>query len=323
MSILSSKLFLISAGVVSLAVGFKFYVPFTVGDIPVILSVFLSWLKPPYLYVIINAIIVVIIVSSRFHCDWSPSDQSSSVRSEHLISVKTPPPSYYESLSAQPDIASIVQESMAAAAAVVYDSEDRAAEVKHVVVNGSKVVFETEEAVAEAKDVWVDSMLTYDPPPHEMLVSPELPLEFLFPVREKPLLSSRFGHRKPIRTTPEGMGALKVAKQKRLETLDSTWKMITEGRHVPLTRHNQKSEASTSAPSGHVATSENFQDRISYHPPRPPPPDAAERMRKEPSLGQDELNRRVEAFINKINEDMRIQRQESLNKYKQLLHRGL
>ncbi|XP_075483191.1 uncharacterized protein LOC142523323 [Primulina tabacum] len=321
MSILSSKLFLISAGVVSLAVGFKFYVPFTVGEIPVILSVVLSWLKPPYLYVIINAIIVVIIVSSRFH--WSPSDQSSSVRSEHLISVKTPPPSYYESLSAQPEIASVVQESMAAAAAVVYDSEDRVVEVKHVVVNGSKVVFETEEAVAEAKDALVDSMLTYDPPPHEMLVSPELPLEFLLPVREKPLLSSRFGHRKPIRTTPEGMGALKVAKQKRLETLDSTWKMITEGRHVPLTRHTQKSEASTSAPSGHVATSENFQDRTSYPPPRPPPPAAAERMRKEPSLGQDELNRRIEAFIDKINEEMRIQRQESLNKYKDVVHRGL
>ncbi|XP_073279934.1 uncharacterized protein [Primulina huaijiensis] len=323
MSILSSKLLLISAGVVTLAVGFKFYVPFTVGEIPLILSVVLSWLKPPYLYVIINAIIVVIIVSSRFH--WSPSDQSSSVRSEHLISVKTPPPSYYESLSAQPDIASVVQESMAAAAAVVYDSEDRAVDVKHVVVNGSKVVFETEEAVAEAKDVLVDSMLTFDPPPHEMLVSPELPLEFLLPVREKPLLSSRFGHRKPIRMTPEGMGALKVAKQKRQETLDSIWKMITEGRHVPLTRHTQKSEASTSAPSGHVATSENFQDRTSYHPPRPPPPPpaSAERMRKEPSLGQDELNRRVEAFIDKINEDMRIQRQESLNKYKEVVRRGL
>ncbi|XP_073301833.1 uncharacterized protein [Primulina huaijiensis] len=323
MSILSSKLFLISAGVVSLAMGFKFYVPFTVDEIPLIWSIIISWLKPPYLYVIINAIIVVIIVSSRFH--WSPSEPS--VRSEHLISVKTPPPSYYESLSDQPEIASVVKDSMEAASVAVYDSEDRAVEEKTVVVvNGSNVVFETEEDVAEARDVLVDSMLTYDPPPQEM-VSPELPLEFLLPAREKPLVSSRFGNRKPMRTTPEGMRALKVAKPKRQETLESTWKMITEGRHVPLKRHTKKSDAwehdvaSTSAPSDHVATPENFQERISYH----PPPDAAavSRILKDPSLGQDELNRRVEAFIRKFNEDMRIQRQESLNQYKEMMQRGL
>lgn len=320
MSILSSKLFLISAGVVSLAMGFKFYVPFTVDEILVIWSIIISWLKPPYMYVIINAIIVVIIVSSRFH--WSPSEPS--VRSEHLISVKTPPPSYYESLSAQPEIASLVQESMKAAAAVVYDSEDSGVEEKFVVsVKGSNVAFETEEAVAEAKDVLVDSMLTYNPPLQEV-VSPELPLEFLLPVREKPLVSSRFGHRKPMRTTPEGMRALKVAKPKRQETLESTWKMITEGRHVPLTRHTKKSDAweqhvtSTSAPSVHVAAPENFQERTSY-----PSAAAVNRIRKDPSLGQDELNRRVEAFIRKFNEDMRMQRQESLNQYKEMMQRGI
>ncbi|XP_073157040.1 uncharacterized protein [Henckelia pumila] len=289
MSILSSRLFLISAGVVSLAVGFKFYVPFTVHEIPVICSVVMSWLKPPYLYVIINAIIVVIIVSSRFH--WGTPSDPSSVRSEHLISVKTPPPAYYDSPSAQPEIAYVVQESMAA---VVYDGEDRAGavEVKPVVVNGY-------EAELEAEDVVVDSIVTYDPPPQ---------LEFLLPVREKPLVSSRFGHRKPIRTnTPHegGIRALKVAKPKRQETLESTWKMITEGRHVPLTRHAKKSDDHVAA-----APAENFQEP------------AAARIRKEASLGQDELNRRVEAFIKKFNEDMRMQRQESLNQYKEMMQRG-
>ncbi|KZV48616.1 hypothetical protein F511_29690 [Dorcoceras hygrometricum] len=324
MSILSSKLLLISVGVVSLAVGFKSYVPFTVDEIPVIWSIVMSWMKPPYLYVIINAIIVVIIVSSRFH--WSLSE-TSSVRSEQLISVKTPPPSYYESLSAKPEIASVVQESMAAAASAVYDGEDREIEVKPVAANGSIVVFETEEAVAEDKDVLVDSMLTYDPPPQEM-VSPELPLEFLLTVREKPLVSSRFGHRKPIRTIPEGVRALKVAKPKRQETLESTWKMITEGRHVPLTRHTKKSDAwehhvtSTPPYSDDVAASENFQERTSNLPPPAAAPSGG-RIRKEPSLGHDELNRRVEAFIKKFNEDMRMQRQESLDQYREMMQRGL
>lgn len=125
-----------------------------------------------------------------------------------------------------------------------------------------------------------------------------------------------------------GMRALKVAKPKRQETLESTWKMITEGRHVPLTRHTKKSDAwehhvaSTSAPWDHVAAPENFQERTSYN--SPPAAAAGSRIRKDRSLGQDELNRRVDAFIRKFNEDMRMQRQESLmNQYKEMMQRGL
>ncbi|KAG5234898.1 CFE protein [Salix suchowensis] len=159
--------------------------------------------------------------------------------------------------------------------------------------------------------------------------------ENLSPV-EKPLVSSRFGHRKFVKASPEGGRALGVAKPKRHETLENTWKTITEGRAMPLTRHVKKSETFKDTWENHggqfntdvvdphaVKKSTTFKDRTNYQPPlvNSSSPDSG-KLRKEPSLSQDELNRRVEAFIKKFNEEMRLQRQESLNQYKEMTSRG-
>ncbi|XP_047161620.1 uncharacterized protein LOC124831615 isoform X2 [Vigna umbellata] len=133
---------------------------------------------------------------------------------------------------------------------------------------------------------------------------------------EKPLVSARFTHRKFLKSTSEGGRALKVVgKAKRHETLESTWKAITEGRSVPLSRHMKKCDTWQSrgnlAPSLENKSGEIFTDVST-----------AGRLRKEPSLSQEELNRRVEAFIRKFNEEMRLQRQESLEQYMQMVSRG-
>ncbi|GKV45258.1 hypothetical protein SLEP1_g52367 [Rubroshorea leprosula] len=122
--------------------------------------------------------------------------------------------------------------------------------------------------------------------------------------------------------------SLGVAKPKRHETMENTWKMITEKKAMPLSRHLKKSETfkdtwenqvivdSLAEPSPVVKKSETFKDRTNFQLSTAQvssSPASVLKQRKEPSLSQDELNRRVEAFIKKFNEEMRLQRQESLN----------
>lgn len=133
-----------------------------------------------------------------------------------------------------------------------------------------------------------------------------------------------------------GGKSLGVSKPKRHETLESTWKTITDGRSIPLTRHLKKSDTWESharrnmqieeqnTPPKLMKKSETFNDRIgtdSANSKLSPSPGSG-KLRKEPSLSQDELNRRVEAFIKKFNEEMRLQRQESLNQYQEMIKRG-
>ncbi|XP_041995179.1 uncharacterized protein LOC121745374 isoform X1 [Salvia splendens] len=319
---MSMRMILISAGVLSAAMGLKLSIPIAVENLPALWSVVISWLKPPYLYIIINGIIITIAASSRFHQSHS---EPAAIRSERLISVITPTLESFVPLPAPANFKTTAAPEPQAEV-VVPAVEDRVVDLKPVVVNGLKVDFATEVddlriLRAEAEDVFDESALLNNSPMRDTF-SPEVNLESLFPAREKPLASSRFVHRKPNTTHPEVAGAKalrRVARPKKQETLESTWKMITEGRHVPLTRHLKKSdtfEQQASPAMDHVAMvpkSETFKERSNYE----------ARIRKEPSLGQDELNRRVEAFINKFNEDMRMQRQESLQQFHEMINRGV
>ncbi|GKV18573.1 hypothetical protein SLEP1_g28933 [Rubroshorea leprosula] len=173
--------------------------------------------------------------------------------------------------------------------------------------------------------------------PLRRMDSSEIPMEILSPA-EKPLVSARFGHRKLVnKASTEGFRSLGVAKPKRHETMENTWKMITEKKAMPLSRHLKKSETfketwenqvnvdPLAEPSPVVKKLETFKDRTNFQlsPAQgSSSPASVLKLRKEPSLSQDELNRRVEAFIKKFNEEMRLQRQESLNQYKEMIDRG-
>ncbi|XP_011043274.1 PREDICTED: uncharacterized protein LOC105138774 isoform X2 [Populus euphratica] len=326
---LSLKVILLSTSLLFLSLCLKISVPlvhdFSVNQAPLLWSSILSWLKPPYLYVIINCIIITIVASSRFHYSHSTSNSTTTT---HDQIEKIPMDEY---LHDEMKISTVEIQSghfggLETRAEIVY--QDREEEQEEAADH---------EQVVEDKGI-VNAVAVLEDSKNETVDSSEnnlLPLENLSPV-EKPLVSSRFGHRKFVKASPEGGRALRVAKPKRHETLENTWKTITEGRAMPLTRHVKKSETfkdtwenhgsqfNASVVDPHEAKkSATFKDRTNYQLPlvNSSSPSSG-KLRKEPSLSQDELNRRVEAFINKFNEEMRLQRQESLNQYKEMTSRG-
>lgn len=111
------------------------------------------------------------------------------------------------------------------------------------------------------------------------------------------------------------------------DTLDGTWKAIMEGQGKAKARQLKKSDTWDVPPRVAAATklevendladwarrelkSETFSDRVTM------------RMRDK-SMSQEELYERAEDFIKKFNLDMRLQRQESDQRFMEMVNRGL
>ncbi|KAM1273318.1 hypothetical protein ACFX2H_023232 [Malus domestica] len=88
--LLTLKVALISTGVVSMAVGLKLSSPLVADT-----SSAISWLRPPYLYILINCIIISIVASSKLHP--TPEDSHPKMEPE-LVMV---PPMTMEKISTQ------------------------------------------------------------------------------------------------------------------------------------------------------------------------------------------------------------------------------
>ncbi|KAI7738434.1 hypothetical protein M8C21_015664 [Ambrosia artemisiifolia] len=306
----SLKLVLILTTIISIAITIKLTVPLLSTSLPVIWSVIITWLKPPYLYVVINAIIITIAATTRFQ------------HNHHHDTQSQPPPS---------DLTPVSNNNNNPSFGVM--------ELPSVSYGGEPVVCETGPALETVpvrvnEDEIVNSGLGKK-------VEPEFGN---LPVKEKQPVTSRFANtRKPVKASLEGARALRVLKPKKHETLETTWKMITEGRQLPLTRHLKKSDTfnnlhdnkptenpTTTTNTKVVKKSETFKDRTSTtttyanqnHYPSTNSSPTKTKLKKDGSLSQDELNRRVEAFIKKFNDDMRLQRQESLKQYMEMVNSG-
>ncbi|XP_068321470.1 uncharacterized protein [Pyrus communis] len=351
----SLKIVLISSGVVALALAMKLFVPmateFVASHVPVMCSSFLSLFRPPYLYVLINCIIITIAASSRFQ-GRSPQPK---LQPESEASVSEPP-AVYEPVYREPEVVHELKSAVVIKpeSEAVYEPRYREPEVVHELTPESEVVSEpryrepevvyeltsavvfneyVEEAGPEAAEIddgreYEDKLVIL--PPKSMVESDAIAL----PV-EKPPVSARFSHRKPARSIPEGGKPLRVAKPKRNDTLENTWKAITEGRSMPLSRHTKKSETlpnhgrqlkvdlTSAVDTSVMVKAETVKEPTNQSLTAVAAGDGSGgRLRKEPSLSQDDLNRQVEAFINKFNEEMRMQRQQSLDQYKKMVNGG-
>ncbi|CAO2842711.1 unnamed protein product [Amaranthus hypochondriacus] len=323
-----------SIGAISFAILLSYKIPNTVvvSDFTTSFSALRSWLQPPYLYFIINAIIITIVASSRFHHNHHapPSKDTSSphlppqIHHQHdVISVRSDQFSPY-------GIVSHVAEAVGGIRGFEYND---VVSVKDVIEEEEVVVKKiNDESMVAEKSMWT-------PPPRSKPLIRQEAFEKVSPefLSAKPPATSRFGHhhRRPAKANTHvegGSKALKVLKPKKQDTLESTWKAITEGRHIPLNRHLKKSDTwehqdrqidllndPSPFPTAVKKSETLHEQRTNYV----SPPVTSTKLKKEPSLSQDELNRRVEAFIHKFNEDMRLQRQQSMQQFMEMINRAV
>ncbi|EOA38343.1 hypothetical protein CARUB_v10009857mg [Capsella rubella] len=290
-SMISIKAALISTGIAALSLFLKYSVPigvdFSVSRFPIIWSSFLSWLKPPYLFVVANVIIAIIVAFSKYHQSIEDQEESEDddneilqcgeykSRVEPIVVTQAPLEMKDVNLDTNSDFA----------AEVVYEEE-----ISSGLINGE------DELKSELNHV-----------PSTIEES-----ENLTPAE------ARSGHRKPVKTISKGGNnkkkALRVVKPKRHEKIDDTWKMVTEvGKATTLTSGFRRSETFVLGAGGDVKPvlrkAETFKDVTNNH--RQSSTTMTVKMKKKKkkkeikmmSPSRDELNRRVEAFIKKCKEE--------------------
>ncbi|XP_042513055.1 uncharacterized protein LOC122087978 [Macadamia integrifolia] len=322
------KLAFLFIGIISTFLLLKLAVPYSVNavlsTIPRLWISFRSWLAPPYLYIVVNFIIITIAASSSFQ-----QKQNSEKNGEETVIAENENGSqkqkqFSDSSTLASDHHKTLTEMWSETDEIPQDSVEKA------LVSVGKYV-------ESSSETWSDVSCVTD---SDEKSKPDLSVFSRFAGRKSSETCRRIGKSAAApQKTVKPLGVAKPKKQN--DTFDTTWKMITEGRGKPLTRHLKKSETwdvpprvidPDSEPESSLAVtnrkdlrkSETFNDASSS---ASSASSASSRggggLRREKSLSQDELNRRVEAFIKKFNNEIRLQRQESYKRYVDMVNRGV
>ncbi|KAI5064977.1 hypothetical protein GOP47_0019672 [Adiantum capillus-veneris] len=154
------------------------------------------------------------------------------------------------------------------------------------------------------------------------------------PTQERPLASTHFSHKRTTNRIHACKSPLKISRPsaRRGDTLDATWKAICEqkSKHSSPFRHrvaNRTRKDDCHTTMVEVTCSKTRESHLNCF----SPSKQRHRMtssstnglvrRREPSISRDELNARVESFISRFNQQIKIQRQESLLSHKRMVNR--
>ena len=162
----------------ALKVSFPVVSDFVVSEVPSIWSIVLTWLRPPYLYIVINCIIISIVASSKLHTRTEEDPAPEMV-------PLTPVP-----------VVKVSDEVRIRDYSDVYESG--------VGLSGGGLGYSVGYDAAEKKvmDSVDDEAAVAASRPLERRDSMEL--SFLNNDNEKPPVSARFAHRKAVKASPEG-----------------------------------------------------------------------------------------------------------------------
>ena len=178
---LSLKTALISTGIISVAILFKASAPsiteFITSGIPSTYSLILSFMRPPYLYLLINCIIISIVASTKLQAQKPETTQhnpSPEIVFPSVEEVKVSNEVYSGEFSTYGSAAAIVVETEESNGAVVVDGGDM-----------EKVKVVTAETPVRSESMELVSLLSEKP-------------------AEKQPVAKRFGQRKAAKAASEG-----------------------------------------------------------------------------------------------------------------------
>ncbi|WOH03284.1 hypothetical protein DCAR_0622739 [Daucus carota subsp. sativus] len=275
------QLLLLFVGFISIILLFKTAViPYSFSKVSTLPQLWLSlkfWLSPPYIYVLINIIIVFVVFTSSFYHPKINEDQHEYVSprlqdegyGDTLSEVVPPEPSSVDEINENEDVD------------FIFFHETPKTLLPLTGLDTSKIVSSEKTTKEEGKQ------------------SPS---------------SEHFKH---VLVTEE---PVTENIDKEFDTMEATWEAIIEAGKLPEKKQLKKTETWNAPPvvmpvagRKEMRKYETFNESVLGR--------QRGGLQRDMSIGQAELNHRIEAFISKFNKDMRLQRQESEQRFLEMINR--